>query len=130
MSKYTGKDLHLKWNSTELQGEFKTLTVSEETDFADVTAGNDEARDYLATIKDGKAEAEIFDQAGNTLLWNAIEPGTSGTLEWGPEGNATGKPKYSALAIVKSREREIPFDDGVVITIQWQFTGPVTESTY
>ena len=132
MGRYTGKDLSVRWGTVTLSGDYRTLTVSEETDMVEVSAGSDAVKTYVPTLMDGKAELEILDTTGTTgqTQWAAVEPQTAGTLTWSPLGTVTGMPKYFAPAIVTSREREFPYNDVVSIKISFQLNGPVTETTW
>lgn len=130
MPEYTGKDLYLKYGTTVLSADFRNFDQEEDVGLVDASAGNDANRTYLTTLKDGKATAELVHQTGGTAVWNALAPATSGTLEWGPEGTATGKPKHSVVAIVMSRKKVMPYEDIVVITPEFQFSGAVTDTTY
>src|SRR3954470_9156980 len=89
----------IKFASTTLSTDMRNFDPEEETGLADASAGNDAARTYLATLKDGKATLELLAQTGDTAIWTAVVPGTKGTLEWGPEGSAPGKPKHTVTAL-------------------------------
>lgn len=130
MAEYTGNALYLKFGSTVLSADFRNFDQSEEIGLVDATAGADTNRTYLTTVKDGKATAEMVHQASGTALWTALAPGTSGTLEWGPEGTASTKPKHTVTAIVMDRKKVVPYEDIVVITAEFQFSGAVTDSVY
>lgn len=123
---------YIKFGSTVLSSDERTFTPEESIGLADATAGNDTARTRLATIKDGKASWEGVLQAGGTALWAAVAPGVSGTLEWGEEGTATGKPKHTVVAIVESRKREFPYEDIAVAQVEFVFSGgaAVTDTAY
>lgn len=130
MAEFTGSDLYLKFGSTVLSADFRNFDTDEEVGLADASAGNDTARTYLKTLEDGKATAELVAQTGGTALWTAVKKGTEATLEWGDEGTAAGKPKSTVNAIVMNRKKSRPYDGVVVITVDWQFSGEVTDGTY
>lgn len=130
MGEYTGSGLYLKFGSTVLSSDFRNFSEEEEVGLVDSSAGNDQARSYLKTLEDGNATAELVHQTGGSVVWGAVAKGASGTLEWGPEGTATGKPKHTVVAIVQSRKKDMPYDDVVVITAEFQFSGVVTDSAY
>lgn len=120
----------IKFGSTTLSSDWRTFTPQEEIGLADASAGNDTNRTYLTTLKDGKASIELVGQAAGSALWTAVAPGTSGTLEWAPEGTASGKQRHYVNAIVMSRQREEPFDDIEVLKVDFQFSGAVTDTVY
>lgn len=132
MTEYTGKNLYVKFGSTVLSSRFKSYNESDEAGMVDKSAGADTRRTYLATLADGGATMELLQESLGTALWAAIAPGTEGTLEWGPEGTASGKPKYTVDAIIKSRKRNLVHDDVVKVTIDIVYnTGTgVTSATY
>jgi len=123
MAKYVGKDLTITFAGTDLKAEFKKLSTTEDCDLVDCSAGADTNHDYLATLKDGSADLDLLEISGGTALWAAIAPGASGTLTWAPNGTAS---QTVATAYVKSRKRDIPFDDCVAISVSFQFSSAVT----
>ena len=121
----------ISFGAVTLSTDMRNFDPEEEVGLADASAGNDLARSYLATLRDGKATLELVAVAGATATWNAVAPGTAGTLTWADEGTATGKPKHSVTAIVQKRKRQMPYQEVVVYTIDFQFTGAaVTDGTY
>ena len=130
MAGITGSALYLKFGDTVLDTDYRAFGPSEEIGLVDQSAGADTERTYLTTLKDGTATATIVIQAGDTTTWGAVAPGTEGTLEWGEEGTANGKPKHTVNAIVTGREKSIEYADLIVADITWQFSGAITDSTY
>lgn len=130
MAEYTGEALYLKFGSTVLSGDFRQFSVSENVDLVDASAGADAARTYLARLEDGTASLRLLDQSDGTALWDALDKGTSGTLEWAPEGTATGNGRHYAVAIVSSRERSMPYDGVVELSVEFQLSGVVTDTVY
>lgn len=120
----------IKFGSTTLSQDYRTFSAPEDVSLVDASAGNDTNRTYLAALKDGKASIELVPQAGGTAIWNAVAPGTSGTLEWAPEGTATGKQRHYVTAIVMSREPSFPYADLPIYKVDWQFSGAVTDTVY
>jgi hypothetical protein len=130
MAEYAGSTLYLKFGSTTLQADFRNFEPSESIDSVDSSAGSDVFKTKLTTLKDGKATAELVDQGGGSALWAAVAPGTSGTLEWGPEGTAAGKARHYCDAFVNSRTKTVPYSDIVVLKIEWQMNSAVTDTAY
>lgn len=131
MAQYTGNALVVNFKGTQVSTRFRSLTTNEEIDLVDQSAGNDTAKTYLTALEDGDAKLEVLDQRDGTAataLWNLCDKGAEGTLQWQPEGTATGDPKHYVNAIVKKREREFPYDDVVKATITFQFSGAVTDT--
>lgn len=130
MAEYTGKDLFLSFGGTVLSSDFRTFEPEETIKKVDATAGSDANATYLYTVKDGKATCQLVAQTGGSTLWTQLIPGTSGTLIWGEEGTATGKQKHSVLANVDRRAKSEPYDGIVVINVDFQFNGAVTDTAY
>jgi hypothetical protein len=130
-NRYTGKDLYAEFicaaGTIVLTGDQRSLSVDREVDLADITAGNESDKSYLATIKDGTAEMEILDQASavGTGLEAAMPEGTSGTLIYAPKGTTGGYPKRGWAAYVKSLSVEYPYSDVVAYRLSFQKTGAV-----
>lgn len=130
MAEYTGSGMYAKFGSTVLSTRYKSFENSEEVGLVDHSAGADTARTYLKTLEDGTATLELLAEAGGSALWTAVDIGTEGTLEWAEEGTASTKQKHTANSIVKNRRRTTVHDDVVKLTIEFQFSGAVTDSAY
>lgn len=130
MTAYTGRNTYIKFGATVLSLDYRTFEETHENATVEASAGADARRSYLSTLIDGRLSLEYVDQAGGTVIWAALAPGTSGTLEWGPEGTATGKPKNSVEALVMSRNRTFAYDDVATVAVEFQLSGDVTEALY
>ena len=130
MAEYAGSALYMKFGSTVLSSDYRSMTLHEESGIIDASAGSDTYRNKIAILTDATAQAELLMQAGGTALSDAIAPQTSATLEVGPEGTASGKERIYGVAIVKTRERGFQFDDVSVINVEWEFNGTVTHTVY
>lgn len=126
MAKLTGKRLRIFYAGTDLSGEFRTVDVTEQQETADVTAGADDYRNFANTVKMIEVTAEIIMKehgSGGSAILAAMSLGGEGTLIWGAEGTATGKPKDGFYARLVDRSRPIPFDDAYLIKAKWQMAG-------
>lgn len=126
----TGAALYLLWDGTVLDTDYRSFSESEEIGMVDQSAGADLNRTYLTELKDGTASTTIVVQASDTTTWGALVPGGEGTLEWGDEGTASGKPRSYVNAILKSREKSMEYADLIVADIEWQMSGAITDDTY
>lgn len=135
MARYTGKDLAIQWiwsgGTTWLEGDYRSMTTTEDQESADSTAGDDTYKAYIPTVADASGEVQLLDTSGTagTAEWGAIAPANTGTLVWYPEGTASTKPRHTAPAFISSRQRDFPYDDVVTITASFQFTAPPTAGT-
>ena len=134
MARLAGKNTSLTFGAgspTDLAADFQSWEVSDEMGLAELTAGDDAAASYAATYTKGKGTWKaLYDQTAGTVIWAAVANGTSGTLTWGPEGSASGKPKFTVPAIVGSRSMTFPFAEAIEITAEFQFTAAVTPGTF
>lgn len=130
MAEFAGSSLFLKLGSVELTSDSRKFNAEETIDIVDASAGSDAYKPKITTQKDGTASVELVAQAGGTVLWSALAPGVSGTLEWGEEGTVSGKPRHYVTAIVSKRNREVPYDGIVVLTADFVFNSVVTDTVY
>lgn len=130
MAKYSGKDLEVTYDGTAIEGYAQELNVPESQPAIETTSFGEADETYIASAVTGrKASLTALDDSTPANLHDVCVPGTSATLEWYPQGNSTGKPKKSAEAIVTDRNITYPVKDTVKLTVEFQLTGAVTEST-
>ena len=131
MAEQTGSTLYLTFGTTVLSTDYRTFNETEEMGLVKASAGSDTFESYITTLKDGTAKAQLVYQSLGSAIWSAVAPGVSGTLTWAPEGTATGKPKHQVTtAIVKTRSKDIPYDNLIVLNVDFQFSAAVTDSVY
>ena len=132
MAEFTGKNLYITFGGTVIDTDFRSFDKSHEIGLVDASAGADTARTYLTTLEDGTASLSCLvqtDDVGATDIPQVCAVGTEGSLIWCPEGNTSGDKKYTVNAIVQNNDASYPYDDIVVYTVNFQFSGEVTEST-
>lgn len=131
MARLSGKDLYVSFAGTDISGDFRTLEINQEGIQEDITAGDDAANQYVAIRKDGNASFEaLYDATNGTAHWAIMDVNTAGTLEWGEQGTASGKPKGTVIALVSSRSKSIPYDGAMELSFEFQFNGAVTDASY
>lgn len=130
----TGKNLYVALirqngtvvGTTNLSGSQRSLSVEKEQEMVDATAGSDEYRVMIPTVKSIGASLSVVAESysAGSAIFAAVEPGTAvGTLIWGPEGTATGKPKYGMVVRVQTSNQEIPFDDVYTVEVEFANAG-------
>lgn len=126
----TGKDVYVTFAGTEISGDFTSVSFSEEGDMVDVTAGGETYHYYIPLDRtDGECTVEAF--YGGSVVFNALAVNTAGTLIIAPKGTAATNPRYTVTrAIVKERSKEMPFDDGVTLSVTFQFSSALTADSY
>lgn len=129
---YSGKDLSISWiysgGTVDLAGDYTTFGWSPSVELYDQSAGADANKSYVVGLKDGQMSYAARLQAGGTVLYNALDAGTEGTLIWRPEGTATGKPSYTAPAISMGAKINIPYNGLVELTCDFQANGAVVKA--
>lgn len=125
MATFTGSALYLKFGSTELQADYRSFEPNFNMGLEDASAGSDSGVTRLVTLKDGSASLTMRGIVGGTAALSALTEGTGGTLEWGPEGTAAGKPKNSVVAVVESLSESL----GYASVTEWSVTFQQNDST-
>jgi hypothetical protein len=126
----TGKGAYIKFGSLVLSANYRSAGNDESIGKVDQSAGSDTYRTYLTTLKDGTASATVKLPAGDTEIYPGLEPGTEDTLEMGPEGTASNKPKTTVLAFVESRSRPLEYEGLITCNVTFQYNGERTDSNY
>ena len=133
MATITGKLLYLKFGATEvLDTSYRAFSATETSGVVDISAGDDTARTYLTTLKDGTATATVLILAGSTgtMTWEAMVPGTAGTLVWGEHSGSTGSPDHTVFAYVTERRKTAAYADLIIADVSWQFTSAVVDDKF
>lgn len=126
-SRAVGKDLYVSFAGQSIIADYREFTVEETVDTVDKTAGSETDKSYIPTLKDATATL-TYAYAGSvgTAISNLFKVSTQGTLLWGVEGTATGKPKGGwANGIVTAHSKPTTYNDLVVRTVTFQKSGTV-----
>ncbi|GAB4528761.1 MAG: hypothetical protein OHK0046_48020 [Anaerolineae bacterium] len=126
MSRYTGKDLWIQFDGQVVSANYRALGVERGVDTEDATAGNEEDKSYIPTLRDvsGSMTLVVNDDTGGTATARKFYEGKKGTLLWGDQGTAAGKPKYGCEVIITSVSDPVEYAALRVREISWQRTGP------
>jgi hypothetical protein len=128
-NRYRGKDLVIQWiypgGTIILTNDFTKFDVDRQIDLLDASASNTLDKEYINGLKDATAKLDLFDitTAAGTVLAAALVEGTAGTLIYGPQGTATGKPKAGFAAITKSLKHSLDIGNPVSLASEFQKTG-------
>lgn len=126
MTKISGKNLFMSFAGTNLSSTQRSLDVDEQQESADSSAGADDYRNFVATIKTLGAKVEILipsHSTGGSAILAALVNGTEGTFLWGAEGSGSGKPKDGFFARVKNFSKKIKFDDVYMGNLELEMAG-------
>ena len=134
MTAFAGSALFAHWiysgGTVVLSGDFRNMDDTDSLEIIDATAGADAHRDKLPYLRDGQLVITMVSQTLGTALYNALVPGTQGTIVYGEEGSATGKPKHTVAAFVSNRQRGQPYNDIVELSVTFEKNGVATDAAW
>lgn len=117
----------------DLQSQLRNVNLQEETDMVDSTAGTTNYREYILGLSDATLDIETVYNAAASPIGTADVKSlrrSSGTVNYGPMGSASGYHKISRAALVSSLEFDSPYDDIVTVNISFQLSGAPTDGTW
>lgn len=119
-----GKDGYVSFQGVAISADYRNFDIEMTVDVVEKSAGAEASKSYITTLKDGTAKLTYaYSGTAGTAYTNLLRVGQQGTLLWGPEGNATGKPKGGVKAIVVSQSKPMTYNDLITRTVAFQFTG-------
>lgn len=126
---------YIAFGGTVLSTRYRTYGHEETGETVESTAGADTHVTREFTVIDGKASMEMVHEGGTagqgTVVWEAVKPGNEGTLEWAPEGTATGSPRhYVTRALAVKRTMPFNYRDVIVIAVDFEYSAPIVDTTY
>ncbi len=104
MAILNGNANYIQWNGVDLSALWAgEISFDDEVDLEDITAGSGATHiDRAAKLSDNKIDLmAVYDDALLNTYVTQLKSGTKATLVWGPEGSASGKPKFSGTMILK-----------------------------
>ena len=130
-----GKDTVFKLDNsagtlTDLSAYITSSGLPREVDTHDVTVYGKSAKVYIAGLSDATIPLEGKWDATLDAHMNGIVGGVSRSWEWGPEGSASGKVKYSGECLLTSYESNAPVDGEVTWSGEMQVTDTITRGTW
>lgn len=104
MAELVGNSAYISWNGTQVDTYWAgEISYNPSVNLIDTSSGS--GQDYVkrdAGLKTIALSLElIFDDTTQTYFTD-LPVGTKGTLIWGPQGNAVGKPKFECPVIIES----------------------------
>ena len=122
-----GKDAVISWvwtgGTVNLATDYRSVSVKENVDTAETTAGADTHKTFLPTIKSATIDYSGLFPTGGTALYAALAAGMTGTLTVAPEGTASGKVSHAYPAISLGATYDTPYSDVVTINVTFQSNG-------
>jgi hypothetical protein len=134
MAEFSGTALYATWQhpagTLVLNTDYRQFNDQPSVNLLNARAGNDQSESYLVDTKDGQVTYTGLAQNGGTVLITALTEGVSGTLVFGEEGTAVGKPKTTIPAICMGLQRNIQYNQLVEFSVTFQQNGTRTYGTY
>ena len=128
-----GKGAAVKVASTDISAFTNSIEWDHEAETHETTTYGKTYKTYFPGLKGAKVSLSgIYDTTATTGLQAVLSPllGTSTTFEFGPEGSASGKVKYSGAAVLASFNISAPVGDMVQWDADLQVSDTVTVGTY
>lgn len=128
---YVGSSWYGTWTTSGgtfvMSGNQTMFGMERTVDTVEVTAGSDTQKAYLPTVTDNKMSYAYYDAGtaatAGTAIAAQLKPNVQGTITFGPQGTATGKPKYQIAAVVTSQKIEYAFDAAALYEIEFLGSG-------
>lgn len=127
-----GKDCYIKFDETELHPDFTNITVNEEVGEVDLTGGADDDATFSPTFRSGTIDYELFWNSGSAQAeYDALLPGSAGSLVIGPKGTDSSYPKLSWTDVfTRSRSLVMPFADSVKVSGTFRISSAISRGTW
>ena len=129
MATHLGKEGTVQVGSNSI-AEIRSFSIDETVDTVEDTSMGDASKTYLASIKDFSGSVDVLYDETDTNGQVALAVGSTVTLNFAPEGAATGDVKLTGNAIVTSKSISSSFDGLVEASITVQGTNGLTTTTY
>ena len=109
--------------------EVTGFTLNETQDTVEDTSLTDSKKSYIALRGDATATVECHWDETDTNGQEALDVGTSATIELYPEGADSGDAYYHGTGIVTGADVAVTMDGIISRTLNIQFSGGVTHAT-
>jgi hypothetical protein len=129
MATHLGKEGTVQVGSNSI-AEIRSFSIDEVIDVVEDTSMGDSSKTYLASIKDFSGSVDVLFDETDTNGQTALAVGSSVTLNFAPEGTASGDVKLTGTAIVTGKSINSSFDGLVEASISIQGSGGLTTTTY
>ena len=129
MATHLGKEGTVQVGSNSI-AEIRSFSIDEVIDVVEDTSMGNNSKSYLASIKDFSGSVDVLYDETDTNGQTALAVGSSVTLNFAPEGTASGDVKLTGTAIVTGKSINSSFDGLVEASISIQGSGGLTTTTY
>lgn len=116
---------------TDISTQCKKVGLSNSVESFDVTAFQSTSKEYLVGFSDGKFSVDGFlDATINSHLFGVLGQEASISFQWGPQGSASGKPKFTGECFITTYDPTSEVNGPNTFTLALQVTGAITVGTY
>ena len=112
MATHLGKEGTVQVGSNAI-AEIRGFSIDETIDTVEDTSMGDSSKTYLASIKDFSGSVDVLYDETDTNGQTALSVGSSVTLNFAPEGTASGDVKLTGTAIVTGKPNFLTFSNSV-----------------
>ena len=109
--------------------EIRSYSIDETADTLEDTSMGDTARTYKSSLTSFSGSIDVFWDETDTSGQGALDIGAEVTLNFYPEGDASGDTYYTGTAIVTGVTRSASFDGLIEASVSVQGTGALSETT-
>jgi len=114
-----------------LSAYLSEVSFPNEIETAETTTFGSSAKSYVVGLSDNTLSCSgMFDATFDAHIFAALGYETPLDFEYGPEGSATGRIRYTGKCYVTSYEKSGSVGDMVSGNVDFQCTGTITRSTY
>ncbi len=130
MTKYIANNIAFVWNGfTVPAGALISVDWPKVRDTEDVSGATQDDKEFLTKKRSSTVTVSMWDDVANTIRAAFPHTGAFATGDFYVQGNSSGKPKRSASMAVTNISDPMSHDTGAPITVTFQISGAVTEST-
>ena len=114
----------------DISDTLNSVSFPRDAEVVETTSFGSNDRTYIVGFKNGTFSVEgTYDATVDGVL-SGILGGDAGTFEYGPEGTAATRIRYTGEAILTSYEVNGTIGDAVAYTASFQISGAVTRGTF
>lgn len=128
-----GRLAYFKLGTQDLSSQMDSISFNHGSDVHDTSTFGKSYRTKAGGLKQASFSiGGLYDSTAVTGVETIIPPlvGTTVVFDYGPEGNAAGKVKYSGSVVVESYDQSAPVADMIRWTASLQTTDTVTKGVY
>lgn len=117
MATYNGNDVYLEWDGVDISGYWTgevNENISVNTQEITAGAGVDHVQRAIGLIDRTMTFTVTYDDTDLGTYKSKLVEGTKATLIYGPEGQATGKPKFEGTMILQAVDHTVSIEKEMV----------------